>query len=78
MLRTPGVAVGLGSACGARAKKGVNWHLESASAMALCCPDTCLKITVKLCRAAVRNSILSSNTTHGSLDDLPCQASTIA
>ena len=38
MLSIPGVAVGVGSACGARAKKRVNWHLDSASAMVLCCP----------------------------------------
>lgn len=32
-LRTPGVGVGLGSACGAKEKKRVNCCLDSASAM---------------------------------------------
>ena len=46
--------------------------------MALCFPGKWLKIIVKLCRVAVRNNILSSDIMSGSLDDLPCQASTIA
>ena len=37
-LRTPGVGVGLGSACGVREKKRVNCCLDSASAMGFSFP----------------------------------------
>ena len=38
VLSIPGVVVGTRSACGARAKKQLNWRLDSASAMVLCRP----------------------------------------
>ena len=78
VFRIPGVVVGLLSACGARAKKRVNWLLESASATSFSFPGRCLQVAVKLCCAAVRKSILSSDTISDCFDDLSCQASTIA
>ena len=69
--------VGCWLAWGAREKKREIWLRDSASAMQFSLPGRCLRATLKLCCAAIKNSFLSSSIIPGCLEDWLLHACTM-
>ena len=78
VVRSPGVAVGVRAACGARSKKRLNWLLDSASASSLVFPGRCVRRTWKWCEAAIKNRVRSRAMRWGSLHRLASHERTTA